>query len=165
MANTDLQGMVDLMQVMAQLEASIAEFYGTCAEFFPASREFWGRLALEEMGHAKIIENVTTAAVKEPEMFEAGDASPLEALAALRSRLDVNFELLRSGLLTEEKALLVAYLLENTFAEHSFTKAITSKFPDCAVNLDTLSSDSAGHRARVIEKIKEQKGTGSNLFT
>jgi len=61
----------------------IAEFYGTCAEYFPASREFWGSLALEEIGHAKIIDNVTTAAVKEPEMFEAGDASPLEALAAL----------------------------------------------------------------------------------
>jgi hypothetical protein len=151
MLNNNLLGIVQLMQVMAQGESRIAEFYKTCAESFPLNKEFWAGLAREEEGHAAIIERVTRAATEEPEMFEPGELSPLEALQAFLLRLDDKFELLKEGRLTEHQALFVAYLIENTFAEHSFAGAIRSKEPSFVTNLEQLTSESVEHRTRVVQ--------------
>ncbi|MBI5249281.1 MAG: hypothetical protein HY912_07285 [Desulfomonile tiedjei] len=158
MSNSNVVYSVRLMEVMAQAEKRIAAFYETCGQQFPLSRKFWEGLACEEKGHAEIIDQVMHAAIEEPEMFEAGESSPLEALQAFMSRLESGFEMLTNDRLTERNALLMAYLIENTFAEHSYARAIKAKDPDYVRNLDKLTSDSAGHRTRVLEKMKEQEG-------
>ena len=157
MSNSNLFCSIRLMEVMAQAEKRIAAFYETCAQQFPVSRNFWEDLAAEENGHAEIIDEVMRAAIEEPEMFDAGESSPLEALQTFMSRLESGFEMLTKDRLTERDALFMAYLIENTFAEHSYARAIKSKDPYYVRNLDKLTLDSAGHRTRVIQRMKEQR--------
>ncbi len=157
MSNSNLVCNIRLMEVMAKAEKRIAAFYETCAQQFPVSRNFWEELASEEIGHAEIIDEVMRAAIEKPELFDAGESSPLEALQTFMSRLETGFEMLTKDRLTERNALFMAYLIENTFAEHSYACVIKSRDPHYVRNLDRLTSDSAGHRTRVIEKMKEQK--------
>jgi hypothetical protein len=62
-----------------------------------------------------------------PYTFEVGDSSPLEALEAFVAPINTNCEQLQMGHLTEEKALLAAYRIENTSVEGKYAEIMQSR--------------------------------------
>jgi len=157
MSSQNLETVLPVMKVMEQVERTIANFYAACAETFPPNREFWERLVEEETGHAEAVRELMRAATENPDMCAIGDSSPLEALDSFTARVNTNFEQLRMGHLSEEKALLVAYLIENTFVEGKYAEIIRLKDVYQAKIFAKLSSDSVEHRNRVLRKMKESK--------
>jgi rubrerythrin len=146
-----------VMNVMAQVESTIGNFYTACAECFPLNREFWEQLAAEEAGHVHTVRELMRDVSEHPESFEVGDSSPLEALEAFTVRINASFEQLRMGRLTEEKALLAAYLIENTFVEGKYAKIIKLNDASSSKTFEKLSSDSSEHRDRVVKQMRELK--------
>jgi len=157
MSSQNLERVLPVMKVMEQVERTIANFYEVCAETFPLNREFWERLVEEETGHAEAVKELMRAAMENPDMCAIGDSSPLEALESFTARVNTNFEQLRMGHLSEEKALLVAYLMENTFIEGKYAEIIKLKDTYRAKMFAKLSSDSIEHRNRVLKKMRERK--------
>ncbi|MGO9572202.1 MAG: hypothetical protein ACLP5H_32190 [Desulfomonilaceae bacterium] len=66
------QRLVETMQMMVQVEKTVADFYKACAESFPHSHGFWVHLAEEEYRHAEAIDRLAKAAAAKPEDFEPG---------------------------------------------------------------------------------------------
>lgn len=157
MSDQDLQSVIVVLQVMRQAEAAVAEFYAICSESFPLSKEFWGRLAREEAGHATVIDNLLRIIFEHPEEFEVGDSSPLEALQAFVSRVNENLAKVRTGQIKEGDALLMAYLIENTFVEGKYTEAVKTKNISYAKTLEKMASAEVAHKDIVVRKMKEQK--------
>ncbi|MBI4963450.1 MAG: hypothetical protein HY913_09245 [Desulfomonile tiedjei] len=157
MSSPNLESIMPIMKVMAQVEGTIANFYRSCAETFPSSKVFWERLAEEETAHEDAVRELMLAAAEHPEAFEVGDSSPLDALEAFAARIHTNFEQLRMGYLTEEKALLVAYLIENTYVEGKYAGIIKLRDTRDSKTLKKLSSDSIEHRDRLVRKMRQQK--------
>jgi len=157
MSIQNLENVLPVMKVMEQVERTIGNFYKACAETFPLNREFWGRLVEEETAHAQALRELMRAATENPDICAIGDSSPLEALESFTARVNTNFEQLRMGHLSEEKALLVAYLIENTFVEGKYAEIIRLKDAYRAKMFAKLSSDSVEHRDRVLRKMKEKK--------
>lgn len=157
MANQNLEKVLPAMRLMEQLESSIANFYEACAETFPFNREFWQGLVEEETEHTEAVRGLMREATENPDMCAMGDSSPLEALESFTARVNTTFEKLRMGHLSEEKALLEAYLIENTFAERKYTEVIRIKDAHRAKMFAKLSSDSVEHRDRVLSKMREGK--------
>jgi len=145
------------LNLMKESEQTVAEFYLLCSERYSDNHTFWAGLAREEMAHARVIARLIELVSIHPSEFTLGKATPLEAIKSFIGRTNSSIESLRSGELPEEKALLMAYHIENTLIELQYADVVTTSNEDYKALLSQVIFDTLKHREKVVEKNKELK--------
>jgi hypothetical protein len=85
------------LQVMAESEQTVAEFYTLCSEFYSENYSFWAGLAREEQVHARVINRLIELVNIQPHEFSAGKLTPLDAVKSFIKRTQSNIETLKKG--------------------------------------------------------------------
>lgn len=141
------------LDVMIEAEKTVAEFYRACSERFAQNANFWGSLALEELAHAQVIKRLIELVNIHPDQFTSGASVPLETISSFISRIKSNIKLLEQSDLSEEKALLIAYQIENTFIELKYVEVVNTDNIQYKALLDQVIADTLKHKERVVERI------------
>lgn len=147
------------LDVMVEAETAVAEFYSLCAEKFTAHAQFWSSLAKEEFAHAEVIRKLIHLIRIQPDQFAAGKSTPLEAVKAFIARTHSNAESIRRDELPEEKALLIAYHIENTVIESQYADVVTTENLEYGALLKQIVSDTKRHKETVLDEMRALKKT------
>jgi hypothetical protein len=84
----------------------------------------------------------------------------LEAIKAFIGRTQSNTENMRRGELPEEKALLIAYHIENTVIEAQYADVVSTENEEYKALLDQVIADTLRHKESVLGKIRDLKKDG-----
>jgi hypothetical protein len=141
------------LDVMIEAEKTVAEFYRVCSERFAQHATFWGSLAREELAHAQVITRLIELVNIHPGQFMPGATVPLETITSFISRIKSNIKTLEQIDLPEEKALLIAYQIENTFIELKYAEVVNTENKQYKALLDQVITDTLKHKERVVERI------------
>lgn len=141
------------LDVMIEAEKTVAEFYRVCSERFAQNANFWGSLALEELAHAQVITRLIELVNIHQDQFTPGKSVPLETITSFISRIKSNIKTLEQIDLPEEKALLIAYQIENTFIELKYAEVVNTENKQYKALLDQVITDTLKHKERVVERI------------
>jgi hypothetical protein len=145
------------LDVMVEAETTVAEFYSLCSERFTGHTQFWSSLAKEEFGHAEVIRKLIQLVRIQPAQFTAGKSTPLEAVKAFVARTRSNIESMRRGDLPEDKALLIAYHIENTVIEAQYADVVSTENEEYKALLDQVVADTLRHKESVLGKMRALK--------
>jgi ferritin len=145
------------LDVMIEAEKTVAKFYRVCSERFPQNSDFWGSLAREELAHAQVITRLVELVNIQPEQFTSGASVPLETISSFISRMEASIKTLEESELPEEKALLIAYQIENTFIELKYVEVVNTENKQYKALLDQVIADTLKHKEKVVGRIGKLK--------
>jgi hypothetical protein len=157
-----IKNSLQALQVMAESEQTVAEFYLLCSESYSDNQSFWAGLAREEQVHARVISRLIELVSIQPQEFSAGKLTPLDAIKSFIKRTQSNIEILKKGGLPEDKALLMAYQIENTFIELQYAEVVNTENEDYKALLGQVISDTLMHKEKVVARIGKLR-EGSSL--
>jgi rubrerythrin len=145
------------LNVMVEAETTVAEFYRVCSEKFTEHSTFWDSLAREEMAHAEVIRKLIELVNIQPNEFTAGKSTPLDAIKSFIARTKSNIETLQRGALPEEKALLIAYHIENTVIEAQYADVVNTENQEYTALLAQIIAETLKHKETVVGKMRDLK--------
>ncbi len=155
MDETVLQDLVRTLEVMAEAEKTVGEFYESCSVFFQHDADFWSKLADEEAIHADVLTRLSKMVMRKPHEYEPGKLPSVAALRTFISRLHSDRERLKNGTLTMHDALLAAYLTEMTVIECNYTEVVQTANSKCLEALENLATATVQHRGRIKDKMQD----------
>jgi hypothetical protein len=159
MSEQNLDDVLRAMDLMAEAETLVCQFYRCCSEAFCDDRDFWNRLAQEEEHHSKVLRKLYEIIQRKPQEFAVGKVSPRAALHTFMGRVASDTEKLRSGRLTRKDALTTAYHIESTVIENKYTEIIVTKNEKYLASLDNLMKAEVNHKDRIVKRMKEANRT------
>ncbi len=135
-----------------QLELNLATLYTIFNDSFAEDEDFWWELAMEERGHAALLQQEK----KEPQQSEF---FPNNLLAKeLQSLIDANAEIAqlisnyKTNPPSRSEALQTALDLEKAAGESHFQQFLDSPTNSAAANIfKQLNQDDCNHAARILE--------------
>ncbi len=141
---TDLADKIEVIELMAKHEESIAGLYSVFAEKFPEC-ELWPYLYGEELKHSEwlrsILNNVYEGSVK----FTDYHLTNRSLNISIRN-LESNKEKAKNGQFDLEEALTIAFTMENSLIEDHYLDYFSSDIEGIAKVLDDLKEDTRKHR-------------------
>ncbi len=146
---------LEALNVMVESEETVAEFYLLCSERFTDHHTFWAALGREELAHARVINRLIELVRIRSGEFTPGKLTPIDTIKSFIKRTQDNIETVKRTDLPENKALLMAYHIENTFIELQYADVVKTQNDEYKALLDQVISDTLKHKERVVERIKK----------
>lgn len=154
LSDRDLRTMVDTLVAMEEMESAVSILYKECADKWPSNREFWNRLADEEMHHAENIEMMRTIISQKPREFEKGRPFNIVATRTAIQGIRHDTDQIKAGDIQEEKALHIALDIENSFIESRYAEILKTSNTEYMNLVEQVSHESQVHRSRILKKIQ-----------
>jgi hypothetical protein len=140
---------------MRESEQTVAEFYLLCSERYTHHHTFWAALAREELAHARVIERLIELVSVQSSEFGPGKSTPVDAIQSFIKRTQSNIETVKQAEFPEDKALLMAYHVENTFIELQYADIVNTENEEYRALLDQVISDTLKHKEKVVARIRK----------
>ena len=150
-----IRACVEALNLMAESEKMVAEFYLLCSEMFTEHHAFWAALAREEMAHARVVGKLIELVSIQPNEFTAGKSTPVNAIKSFIKKTQSNIETLKQSDIPEEKALLMAYHIENTIIEQKYADVVTTENEQYRALLNQVITDTLRHKEKVVAEIQK----------
>lgn len=156
-AQVNLQNLIDVMKLMAMAEQLVADFYRTCAENFEEDRSFYMAIAAEEEKHARNIEKMLKMITLKPECFEMGRPFNQTALRTFMAGVEGNLTRLKEGVLSRERAMCLAYDVENAVIEKNYHEIVRTTDLEYVALLQEITKETVHHRESIEQRIQALK--------
>jgi hypothetical protein len=157
MMQQSIKACVEALNLMVESEKMVAEFYLLCSEMFTEHHAFWASLAREEMAHARVVGKLIELVSIQPNEFSAGKSTPVNAIKSFIKKTQSNIETLKQSDVPEEKALLMAYHIENTIIEQKYADVVSTDNEDYRTLLNQVITDTLKHKEKVVARIKKPR--------
>ncbi len=157
MARLDLQNLLDILSGMAEMERTLAGLYRCCAEAWPADEAFWRHLAEEEMEHAQHIGEMAERIRRTPERFELQRPFNLAAIRTILAGVKRNAESIRQGLISRERAFVLARDLESSILEKAYHEIVKTDDRNYLDLIRRIVSQTLLHKNAIETKIREPR--------
>lgn len=149
---------MEVIELLAENEENIARLYRLYAEKLPKFRDFWTRLAGEEIVHASWIREFADG-VKEKTLYINEKRFPREALQTYEEYLDGSIEKANRKGVDAIGAFTTAFYIEESLIELKFFEVIDSGSEDFNKVLLRLKKATVEHNNRIKEywaKVKDK---------
>jgi len=147
---------IEIIELLAEHEKEISRLYKEYARKFPEKKDFWSKIAGEEIGHASWIFKLRSQAEEGSLYFKEGRFK-MEAIKTSLEYLKSQIAKAQNNKISAKNALSVARDIENGLIEKKFFEVFE---PDCReikqVLLD-LAAATREHSNR-IERIWKETG-------
>jgi len=154
--------LANIAVVLKQNELLVAELYRVCKKLFPDySREF-ETLALEEEGHAAIIDSLIEEIAEKPEEWSPGKVS-LQTLRLIQDQLKNTLAEVRSGSCSSRYALTALRSFEQSMCERSAERALVTEVPEYK-HLLALFAEGFDNHLRCLQDLEKKIFPGKDLF-
>ncbi|PKL49227.1 MAG: hypothetical protein CVV42_06785 [Candidatus Riflebacteria bacterium HGW-Riflebacteria-2] len=121
--------LANIAVVLKQNELLVAELYRECKKLFPDYSKDFESLALEEEGHAAIIDSIIEDIADKPEEWKPGKVS-LQTLRVIQAQLKKTLSEVRSGEFAPHYALTALRSFEQSMCERSVERTLVTEVPE-----------------------------------
>jgi hypothetical protein len=149
-----LKGILDTLVHMKETEQVVAEFYRLCADTWPADLQFWTELFKEELEHENNIATMYRIVSDKPEHFEKGRPFNNFAVQTMITGVRNNIEKLKKGEIREDKAIMIARDIEQSFIEFRYSEIVKTADIGYDKLVQKIVKETAQHKMKIDIKIK-----------
>jgi hypothetical protein len=153
----DPKAILKTMDMLAQLELAISEFYQTCADSWKTQEEFWSSLALAEVKHSHYIREIADLFSKSPGNFYRGRPFHPAAVSTVKSGIKNNIQKLKNGEIKENHLLFIALDIEESILESKYFDFLKSDDPRLQHLVMEIMNQTRHHKKMLENKIDEWK--------
>jgi hypothetical protein len=149
-----LKDVVINLELLADAEAKISDFYRECANAMPDETELWNHLAGQELQHSAVAQNLLERIAKEPALYKTGTSFSTVAIRMFAMELQRLVEQMKDGRIPADRLYAIALEIENSAVEMSYGKLV--KTGDAIFNslADRIDAESAEHRSAISAKME-----------
>jgi len=142
----------ETVELMIDLETQVGKIYSMFAEQFCEDRDFWARLAEEEMEHASLLRTHLEFLVESKPVFDSLAPEKKETFLAVHRRITAILAEIKTVQVTRMDAHSVALQIEQSAGEAHFQETIERDDPRVPVAVfANLASADKDHARRIQE--------------
>jgi rubrerythrin len=153
----DIANILKVMDLMANLELKIAEFYRECGASRPTEKELWSSLERDEMGHAQMIRKMAEIFLHRPEQFEGNRPFNVISVSVAWAGVQNHLRALKEGRLRGRNLLFIARDIEKALLEAKPGEILKSRDVEYQNLFQTMVSQTQTHQRTLENKIGELK--------
>jgi hypothetical protein len=150
----------EILQCLVRWEKSIGALYAQYARAFPSMSKFWSNLAVEEAGHARLLQAIEKLLDEGQIFWNIGQFTP-EALHKELAFVDDAIDRAIHGKVGAREAVFAAVKIEAGMLESRFYSVIQSSSPGFAAVAEKLVRATENHveriRAQLMETTDEER--------
>lgn len=155
-ASGDLRNILDTLVHMKETERIVAEFYALCSDTWPADLQFWTELRKEELEHENNIAMMYQIISDKPEHFEKGRPFNIFAVQTMITGVRNNIEKLKKGEIREDKAIMIARDIEQSFIEFRYSEIVKTADIEYNTLVQKIVKETAQHKTKLDQKMRGQ---------
>ncbi|HAE39709.1 MAG TPA: hypothetical protein DCG57_13910 [Candidatus Riflebacteria bacterium] len=148
--------------VLKQNELLFADMYRECVRLFPDYAREFEALALEEEGHAAIIDSVIEEISEHPENWRQGKVT-LQTLRFIQNQIKATLKEIRQGQCDPHYAITALRSYEQSMCERSVEKALESDVAEFKHLLSLVAEGFATH-LRCLQELEHKIFKTSDVF-
>ena len=161
MEKTELDQILETLELLTQVEAAMASYYTACSETWSDFSALWMDLAIEEENHEKIIGDLIKIIRAHPEQFLKRLTIETSAVESFIVSINEKVPDLRYGKVTLKGALEFAIWMEESIIEGRFFDLVISNNSRYLEFTDKMASDLEKHRWKIIQELEKMKEKNS----
>ena len=141
-----------------QLELNLAKLYTIFNDCLSDDEDFWWDLAMEEQGHATLLQQEKKQPQQKEFFPENLLATDLQSLIDTNTKISALIDTCSSKPPTRTEAFNIAYDLEMAAGESHFQQFLDSPTNSFSANIfKQLNQEDRDHAARILQYMKENK--------
>ena len=153
----DVLNMSKTLDMMAELEQILSEFYKCAGDLWEEDSEFWAGLARAEVFHAEHIRKIAGILNKKPQEFELGRPLNVVAINTAISGVRNNIQRLKKGELNKKQILFISRDIEQSMLESKYTEILKTKDIKYQQLTTQIVLQTEMHKKFLVKKIEEAK--------
>jgi hypothetical protein len=157
MLQADVMNMLKTLELMAELELIVSEFYKCAGDLWKEESEFWGGLAQAEVSHAEYIRKMADILNKKPQEFETGRPLNIVAINTAISGVRNYIQRLRNGELNKKQTLFISRDTEQSILESKYTEIMKTRDIEYQTLISEIALQTEAHKKLLLKKIDEAK--------
>jgi rubrerythrin len=155
-SSLELKDVMINLELLADAEEQIADFYRLCAGAMPKEKDPWNHLAAQELEHSDMAMKMLGRIAGEPTLYNPGIS-----FSTVTSRLfDVEMqrlvEQMNQGRISPGELFSIALEIENSAVEMSYGKLVKTDDAIYNVLAHRVDNESAEHKSAIASKLKPQ---------
>jgi len=147
--------LLELADLFAENEETLAEYYSLCNKKMDKYRDTWTRLETCEKKHADIFRKLKLVIEKQPFKWQVGKFSPL-AIKLMIDQTKANIEKLKNGTIVNNYALTFIRDIENSLIESNLINAFKTENIEWQGIFSDMQEDSQWHKQAIMKIIQEE---------
>jgi hypothetical protein len=153
-SSLELKDVMMNLELLADAEAQIADFYRLCAGAMPKERDLWNHLADQELEHSNIVMKMLGRIAGEPTHYNPGISFNTVTIRLFDVEMQRLVEQMNQGRISSEKLFSIALEIENSAVELSYATLV--KTDDAIYNMlaRQVDTESAEHKSAITSKMK-----------
>ncbi len=145
---------LEAIESLAENEVTISRIYRAFSERFPEYRDFWEKLAREEVQHADMIRSVVPE-VKEGTVRFKAESLDATSVGMFRDYLKASLARAREEGLPLKSAFETALAIEHDLIERSFFHLFEAETAELKFIFEGLVSSTREHHRRLVAAIEK----------
>jgi hypothetical protein len=153
----DALNMSKTLDMMAEFEQIISEFYKCAGDLWEEDSEFWAGLAQAEVTHAEHIRKMTGILNKKPQEFELGRPLNMVAINTAISGVRNNIQRLKNGEFNKKQTLFISRDIEQSIIESKYAEILKTRNIEYQQLISEIAFQTEMHKKFLVKQIEESK--------
>jgi hypothetical protein len=149
----DLQDVLINLELLAESETQISEFYGLCAGAMENETDLWNSLANAEMQHADCVWRMMERIRNEPNLYRPGISFSTVTIRMFALEMQRLAEEVNGGKKSPEEIFAMALEIEDSLAEIGYEGIVQTQDAVLKSLAHRLDSESVEHKAAIAAKM------------
>jgi len=154
--------LANIAVVLKQNELLVADLYRECKRLFPDYSKDFETLALEEEGHAAIVDSLVEEIAEKPDDWKPGKVS-LQTLRFVQDQLKKTLSEVRSGECAPRYVLTFLRTFEQSMCERSAERALVTEVPEFKHLLNVFAEGFDNH-LRCLQNLEKKIYNSTDPF-
>jgi rubrerythrin len=142
------------LELLADAEAQISDFYRLCAGAMPKEKDLWNHLADQELGHSDIVMKMLGRIAEEPTLYNPGISFSTVTIRLFNVEMQRLVEQMNQGHLSPDKLFSIALEIENSAVEMSYSTLVKTDDAIYKTLANQIDNESAEHKSSITSKMK-----------
>jgi hypothetical protein len=141
------------LELLADAEAQISDFYRLCAGAMPKEKDLWNHLADQELEHSDTVMKMLGRIAGKPTLYNPGISFSTVTIRMFDVEIHHLVEQMDQGCISPEKLFSIALEIENSAVELNYSKLV--KTDDAIFNMlaHRVDNESAEHKSAITSKM------------
>ena len=150
----ELKDVTNTLELLADAETRISEFYRLCAGTMEGEKDLWNHLADQELQHADRIRQMLGRIHQNPGLYKPGISFSSVTIRLFEVEMQSLVEQMNGGRLSSDRLFAIALEIEDSAIELSYSKLARTE--DAMFNMlaRQIESESAEHRSAIASRMR-----------
>jgi rubrerythrin len=152
-SSLELKDVMINLELLADAETQISDFYRLCAGAMPQEKDLWNHLANQELQHSDMAMEMLGRIAGEPTLYDPGISFSTVTIRLFDVEMRRLVEQMNQGRISPDKLFSIALEIENSAVELSYGTLVKTDDAIYKMLAHRVDNESAEHKSAITSKM------------